>query len=216
MRTGRGCGVDLVALAFGLVRQVENETPLALAQRKLHGLRQPWTQSFPNDQTVHHELERMLLVLVERRRIVDGAYLPIDAHSGKAPATQLLQQLLLRAFLAIHQRGHDDNAGLFRQFQNILQDLVRGAGLDGAAALRTVDGAKPGEEDAQEVVDLRHCADGGAGIMGGRPLLQRDSGGKPLDLLDVRLVHLRKKLSGIRRKGLHVATLPFGVDKVKS
>ncbi len=70
-------------------------------------------------------------------------------------------------------------------------------------------------EEAEVVVDLRHRAHGGAGIPDGGLLLDGDGRGQPLDGVHVGLVHLFEELAGVRRQALHVAPLPFGVERVE-
>jgi hypothetical protein len=75
--------------------------------------------------------------------------------------------------------------------------------------------AGAGEEEAEVVVDLRHRADGGARVLGGRLLLDGDGGREAGDVVDVRLLHHVEELPGVGRERLDVAPLPFGVDRVK-
>ena len=158
----------------------------------------------------------MLAVLVQRGHVVQRMEFAVHAHAGKAFRLELLELVLLRAFLQLHQRREHHEAGALGQAQDVGDDLVRRPCLDGTAAARTVHASQPGIEDAQEVVDLRHRAHRGARVAGCALLLKGDGRGKALDLLHVRLVHLRQELSGIGRKRFHIAALPLGVDDVES
>ena len=71
------------------------------------------------------------------------------------------------------------------------------------------------EEQAQVVVDLGHRADGGARVVRGRLLLDRDRGRQPLDQVDVRLLHELQELAGVRGEGFHVAPLALGIERVE-
>ena len=64
-------------------------------------------------------------------------------------------------------------------------------------------------------MNLRHRAHGGAGIFGGGLLVDGDGGGKAVDVVHVRLVHLPQKLPGIGGQGFHISPLSLGVDGVK-
>src|SRR5437588_11057102 len=49
-----------------------------------------------------------------------------------------------------------------------------------------------------------------------RPLLvDRDSGGESVDMINIRVLHLVQKLAGIGRQGLDVTALPFGKNGVE-
>ena len=71
------------------------------------------------------------------------------------------------------------------------------------------------EEQAQVVVDLGDRAHGGARVLAGGLLLDRDRRRKPLEQVHVRLVHLPEELAGVGGQRLHVAALPLGVEGVK-
>ena len=70
-------------------------------------------------------------------------------------------------------------------------------------------------EDAEVIVDLRRRGDGGARIRRGDPLLDRDRGGEPLDVIDLRLLHLVEELAGVGGETLHVTTLPLGKKRIE-
>jgi hypothetical protein len=72
-----------------------------------------------------------------------------------------------------------------------------------------------GVQNAQVIVDLGDGADGGPWIAGGGLLIDRDRGRQALDEVDVRLLHLSEKLSGIGGQRLHVSPLALGVDGVE-
>ncbi len=72
-----------------------------------------------------------------------------------------------------------------------------------------------GEEEAQVVVDLGDGADGGARVLRGGLLLDGDRRREPLDALDIRLLHLFKKLAGIGGEGFDIAPLSLGIDGVE-
>ena len=188
---------------------------VAPVQGQLHGVGQPLFYAVLDHQPVHYQLDGVFLVLFQVRQIVQGVKLAADAHAHEPLLAQLGKEVLVRALLVLHQGGEEHELGARLHGQDGVHDGVRGLGLDGAAALGTVEPAQPGEEHAQEVVDLGDRAHGGARVAGGGLLLQRDGRGEPLDLVYVRLVHLGQELPGIGGQRLHVAALPLGVDDVK-
>jgi hypothetical protein len=76
-------------------------------------------------------------------------------------------------------------------------------------------GRRPGEQQAQIVVDLGDRADGGARVARGGLLLDGDGRRQAVDLVDVRLLHHLEELAGIGRKRLDIAALALGVDRIE-
>ena len=71
------------------------------------------------------------------------------------------------------------------------------------------------EQQPEIVVDLRDGADRGTRVPRGALLIDRDGGRKPVDLVDVRLLHLAEELPGVGAQALDVAALALGVDRVE-
>jgi hypothetical protein len=65
------------------------------------------------------------------------------------------------------------------------------------------------------VVDFSYRPHGGPGVTVGSFLFYRNSRGKPLNIIQVRLVHTPQKLPGIGGKAFHITPLTFGKDGVK-
>ena len=157
----------------------------------------------------------MLLVLVQRGDIFHAVQLAVHAHAHEALGLQFLEAVEVRSLLEFHQRGHDDDFRAFGQGEDVGDDFIGGARLDGASALWAIHLAEAGEEDAQEVVDFGNGADRGTRVAARGLLFQRDGGGKALDLVDVRLVHLREELACVGGKGFHIPALAFRIDDVE-
>jgi hypothetical protein len=101
------------------------------------------------------------------------------------------------------------------ELQDLVDDLVDGLLADLLAADGAVWCAHPGPEETEVVVDLRHRAHGGAGVLAGGLLIDGDGGGKSVDIVHVRLLHLAQEHPGIGGEGLHVPPLSLGVDGVE-
>ena len=140
--------MDGVAFGLGPVRFVQHETTFAVAQGQFHRVGQPTPDTLLVHQAVHHQVDAVLLVLVQGGHVVQGAKRAVHAHPGKAFGLELLELVQMGALLQFHQRGQDHEFGLLRQGQDVADDLVGGAGLDGAAALRAVHAAQTREKDA--------------------------------------------------------------------
>ncbi len=66
------------------------------------------------------------------------------------------------------------------------------------------------------VVDLGDRADRGPWVPARALLVDRDGRRKPVDLVDIRLLHLAEELAGVRAQALDIAALALGVNGVKS
>lgn len=104
----------------------------------------------------------MLFVLVQRGDVFHAVQLAVHAHAHEALGLQFLEAVEVRSLLEFHQRGHDDDFRTFGQGEDVGDDFIGGARLDGASALWAIHLAEAGEEDAQEVVDFSDGADRGA------------------------------------------------------
>ena len=207
-------GVQRVAVG-SLVGLVHDDPALAVAQGQLHRVGQTPPDAVLDDQTVDHEIDGMLFVLVQRGDVFHAVQLAVHAHAHEALGLQFLEAVEVRSLLEFHQRGHDDDFRTFGQGEDVGDDFIGGARLDGASALWAIHLAEAGEEDAQEVVDFSDGADRGARVAARGLLFQRDGGGKSFDLVDVRLVHLREELAGVGGKGFHIPALAFRIDDVE-
>src|SRR5437868_14585100 len=70
-------------------------------------------------------------------------------------------------------------------------------------------------KQAHIIVNLGHGAHGRTGVMGRALLVNGDSGGETVDMVDVWFLHLIQKLTSIGRQGLDIATLPLGKNGVE-
>jgi len=109
----------------------------------------------------------------------------------------------------------DRNLGPNRELQECLGDGVDGVSAHGPAALEAVDRADAGEQDTQEVVDLRDCGHSGAGVFGRGLLLDGDGRGDALDQVRVGLVHPFQELAGIGGERFEVAALALSIESIK-
>ena len=76
-----------------LVHRGDDREPLGQPQRGLEGFRQAQPQVGAHAKAVHHHLDGVLALLVERGHVVELGHDPVDAHAHEAAAAQLLQHL---------------------------------------------------------------------------------------------------------------------------
>src|SRR5688572_16632065 len=78
---------------------------------------------------------------------------------------------------------------------------------------KSLSGAR--KQQLQVVVNLRGGSDGGAGVTGIDFLFNGDGRGNALDVIDVGLVHAPDKLPCVGAQAFYVASLSFGVERIK-
>ena len=161
----------------------------------------------------------MVLVLGEAfvalEELVDVDGLAVDAGADVALAREVLQQRVVLALAAPHDRREHLEADAVVHVEDAVDDLLRGLALQPGAVVRTVLDADAGVQQTQVVVHLGDRADGGARVAARRLLVDRDRRRQTLDHVDVGLVHLPEELAGVRTQRLDVPTLPLGVDRVE-
>ncbi len=189
--------------------------PLGEAQGNLQGVGQAGADFRLDHQPVDHHLDGVLLFLVELGGLGQLVDLAVDAHAHETVGLQLAQLLAVFPLAAADDGGQQQQPGLFRPGEDLVDHLLDGLAGDLLAALVAVDATDAGEEQAQVVVDLGDGADRGARVPGGGLLLDGDRRREPLDTLHVRLVHLLQELAGVGGEGFDVAALPLGVDRVE-
>ena len=168
-----------------------------------------------DDKAVHHQLNAVLLLLVQFGGVVDLIQLTVDAHADKAALAGLLQQLRMLALAGAHHRGQHLHAGALGVFLHGVHHLVHRLLADFFAALGAVGNADARPQKAQVVVNLRHRAHGGAGVAAGGFLIDGNGGAQPLDGVHIRLFHLPQEHPGVAGQAFHIAPLTLGIQGVE-
>ena len=167
-------------------------------------------------QAVHHDLNIMLFVLVQLdlfRQVINGA---VNARTHKAGLAGVVQFLNILALVPSHNGRHNLNFRFLRQGENLIHDLIHRLLGDLAPAYRAMGNTDPCPQQSQVVIDLRYRAHSGARVAGGGLLVNGYGRGQTLDIVHIRLLHLTQELTGIRGQALHIPTLTFGINGVKS
>ena len=204
-----------VLVVLGEVDEVEHDEPAGQGQRGLDGVGEPALGGLLDREPVDDDLDGVLELLVQRRRLVQRVGLTVHAHPGEALGLELAEELDVLALAAADDRGEHLEAAPLLQGQDTVDDLLRRLPLDLGAARRAVWPAGTGVEQAEVVVDLGDGADRRARVARGRLLVDGDRRGQALDEVDVGLVHLAEELAGVRRERLDVAALALGEDRVE-
>ena len=170
-------------------------------QRRLQRVGEAPLDAVAAHEPVDDDLDLVLLVagqpLVALQELGDVDHLAVDPGTHVALAGEVLQQRVVLALAAAHDRREHLEPGALGQQQDAVDDLLRGLALQPGAVVRAVLHADAGVQQAQVVVDLGDGADRRARVAAGRLLVDRDRRRQPLDHVDVGLVHLPEELAGV-------------------
>ena len=196
-------------------RSRSTHQPAGEAERGLDRVGEPALGAGLGREPVDDDLDRVLLLLVERRRLGQRVGLAVDPDPGEALGLELAEEVDVLPLAAADHRGEHLEAGALLELHDPVDDLLRGLPGDRLAAGRAVRPAGAGVEQAEVVVDLGDRADRRARVLRGRLLVDGDRRGQPLDEVDVGLVHLAEELPRVRRQRLDVPALALGEDRVE-
>ena len=210
-------GEHPLALRIVLVEvdEVEDHHAAGQPERGLDGVGEPPLRALLDREAVDDHLDRVLLLLLQLRRLGELDRLPVDARPAVALRLKLVEEVDELALALAHQRREHLEAAARLQAEHPVDDRLRRLPGDGTPALGAVRLADAREEQPQVVVDLGDGADGRTGVARGRLLVDGDRGGQALDEVHVGLVHLTEELPGVGGKRLHVAPLALGEDRVE-
>jgi len=141
--------------------------------------------------------------------------LSVDPRPDEPLFEQLLEQVLVFAFLLADQRRQEVAFRAGRQGGDPGHDLLLGLGGDRPSALRAVPLPHAGIKHAEVIIDFRDRAHGRTGVRPRRLLADRDRRRQPADLVDVRLGHLAQEVPGVAGKAFHIPPLPFRIQRVE-
>ena len=209
-----------VRVVLGQVDEVEHDHAAGQAERGLHRVGQPPPRGLLDRQPVHHHLDGVLLVLLQRGRLagpclVQAHHLAVHPGPGEPLDLEFAEQFGVLALAPADHGGEHLEPGALVEFEHPVHDLLRRLPGDRPAADRAVRLAHPRVQQPQVVVDLGDGPDGGPRVAAGRLLVDRHRRGQPVDEVHVGLVHLPEELAGIRRQRLHVPALALGEDGVE-
>ena len=202
-------------LTVGVVHRGDDGAALGERESGLERFGKAQRQVLPNPEAIDHHLDRMLPLRIERGRLVQFVQHAVDPGPHEPLRPQALDDPRVLALALADDRGEQHEALTVRARHDRIHHLGDGLGFEHHPVLRAARLPDTGEEQPQVVVDLGDGADGGARVVRGRFLLDRDRGRQPLDMLDVRLLHHREELARVGRKRFDVAPLPLGVDGVE-
>ncbi len=201
--------------AFAAVGVFGVDDAVGHAERGFEAVGQARGDAVADDEAVDHGLDLVLGLAVQRGDFGDFIQRAVDLHAGEAAALQFGEFLAVFALAVAHHGGEQQQAGALRHRHDAVDHLRHGLRLDRQAGGGGVGDADPRPQQAHVVVDFGHRADGGAGVLRGGLLLDRDRRRQALDAVDVGLAHQFQELAGVGGQRLDVAALALGVDRVE-
>ena len=184
-------------------------------QRRLDRVVQARGYAVSDDEPVDDDVDVVLDVLFELRRAVEADDLAVDPRPGESVGGELGEQLRVLALAAAGHRRENLETRAFGQGRHAVGDLFGALGADLLAAFRAELDAGARKKQAQVVVDFGDRADCRTRIVVRGLLIDRNRRGKPLDEIDVGLVHPPEEHPGVGAEGLDVSALPLGEDRVE-
>ena len=134
-------GEEGILVPFELI---EDDKTAGQVRRRLDRVSQAAGQIRLHDEPVDHDLDVVLLVLVERDLLRQLIQAPVHAHAGVAAAAGVVEHLLVLALFAAHDGGEDLKFCPLRQAHDLVDDLVDRLAADLLAAFRAVRRAAAG------------------------------------------------------------------------
>ena len=203
------------AQRFAFPAQIHQQQPPGQGKRGFGGVGQAAGDAGLDHQAIHHDFNVVLFVLFELDFLAQIVQNPIHPCADIAGLFRVLEHLHMLALAPADHRGEKLDAAPLGQLLDAIHDLVNGLLANLPAALGAVGHADTRPEQTQVVVNLRHRADGGAGVAGGGFLVDGDGGGEAVDVVHIGLVHLPEEHARVGAQALHIAALTLGVDGVE-
>ena len=210
-------GVGRLVLAAGndAVDQVGVGQPFGQLERGFEAFGQARRLLGVHDDAVDHHLDVVLVLLVERRRLVDVVQFTVDADAAETRLLPLGEFLAILALAAAHDGGEQVQPRALGQRHHAVDHLADRLRADRQAGGGGVGDADPRPEEPHVIVDFGDGRDGRSRVAAGGLLLDRDRGAEAFDMVDVGLLHQFEELAGIGAQGLDVAPLALGIDGVE-
>ena len=170
----------------------------------------------PYLQPVDHNVDSVLDLFIEIGNLAAVVDNSVDLDPYVALLADALENGLMLALSRTHDRRYNEQLSPLGKLHDSVDYLIDALFFDRLAAFGTMRMTYPRVKQPEIIAYLGHSADSRARVVGGALLIDGNSGRKPFDMIDVRLVHLPQELTGVRGKRLHVAALALCIDRIES
>ena len=193
----------------------DQQVPLRQIQRSFHRVAKAGAYALLERKSVHHDLDIVLFVLVQRDVLAKVVKAAVDAHAGVSASFGIGQHLFMHTLLRAHNGCQHQKALALGQLADLIYDGVGALPSDLLAADRAMRHAHACVQQTQIVVDLCHGTHGGTRVFGGSLLVDRNGGAQAVDGVHVGLVHLPQKHTRIRGQRLDKTAVSLGIHGIK-
>ena len=196
-REQQRCGIRLV-------KGLHRGHAVAEFQRGLEAFGQALFDVLARLETVDNRFDGVLLAQGQRGHRVDFVKLAVHAYAHVTLRPQLVEDLGVFAFAFADHRGQH-HVALFAAFgghaerQHLVDHLADSLGFQRIAMVGAARQADARVQQAQVVVDLGDRADGGARVVRGGLLFDRNRRGQSLDVVDIGFLHHAEELACVGR-----------------
>ena len=161
IRAGALLGETAAALRVVLVQvdAIDDDEAIGQAQRGLDRIGEALAHALADDKAVDNDLDRVFEFLLQLGGILETHGLAVDDRARVALGAQFVDEILVLALAAAHDRGKDLEARALVHRAHAVDDLLGCLCLDARPALGAVRDAGTRVEQTQVVVDLRDRAD---------------------------------------------------------
>ena len=146
-----------IAFFDAAIRRFDQQQPFRQPQGIFHTVGQAVAQVIGHHQAIHHHLNGVRLGFGQGgQRVIIGIDLAIDTQALIALAAQILHLLFVFALTPADNRGNQQQFGAHGQMQDVIDHLADGLAFDRQTRGGGVRHARPREQQAQIVINLRH------------------------------------------------------------
>ena len=215
--------LDAVSFKFGaehmqagVVRQVKTEHARAVAF--VHGRFGRIRQSADGILAVvaaHTVYQQIHLVAFVVGIVLNAYHFAVHLQSGESLLHVHVQLFRHGSSVAGKDGGQHRVACTLRIRQHAVHNVFHAVLLHQLSAYGRIGFSHPCEKQTQVLINLGRCTYGRTWVAARHLLFDGDGRRNPLDKVTFRFAHTSEKLAGVGRQAFHIASLPFGIQRVE-
>ena len=157
----------------------------------------------------------MAELLVQRGRLVQFVEVAVHFYPLKALLAQLKELFAVLALPVTNDRGQQVGARAFGHGHHAINHILHLLRLDRLAGRGGIGRADARKKQAHIVIDLGNRPYGRAWVFRRGLLFNRDRWRQAADVIHIGFLHHIKELPRIGAERFHIASLPFGIDRIE-
>ncbi len=151
--------------SFLAVRILHRKKPVGEIESRFDGIGKPPLYLVIQDDAIDHHVNMMLDLLVEFRHFLNIIDFAIDLDALEPALSEIEKFLAVFTFAAANDGRHQVKPLTRAHGHDLINHLADGLARNWQARRRGIGHADARIEQAQVIIDFRHRADGGAGIL---------------------------------------------------